>query len=561
MLQATPHQVRNPMPGVVYAPAHELREYIDAGLLTQETMADALRASCKQHAHRRALVSADVEYTYAQLDEVTDRLGAAYLALGLKPLDRVIFQIANCPELIICFYACLKAGLIPICTLSAHREQEIGYLGNHAKARMHFVQGDDPKFDDVDFAQSMGDRIPSVSWIVQARGEARGQAVSMQGLIDGMPLDRAREVLAEVPHDPFQVAVFQLSGGTTGVPKIIPRFHNEYVYNMRAVAQFVGYSPDDRLFVPMPMMHNLNMGACFGPMLFTGGMVAVAADLTPAAMVHVFKVFKPTWTVMGGPIVEKLRPAIASGALPVANLRGVISANNAPSLRELLGCTVHHVFGMTEGVMMFTLAADPLLAQDTMHGRPISPKDRVKLFQVGTEIEITEPGVEGECAFLGPYTIHGYYDAAERNKETFTSHGYYRSGDLMAFHDLGGQRFYQFRGRTKDVVDRAGEKVNCEEVENLLNRHPKVFTSAVVGMPDPVYGERICAFMTLTDAAQVPSVKDVGDFLKAQGLAKFKWPERIEVVAELPLTKAGKLNKPALKVRIKEILDAEKITQ
>ena len=210
--------------------------------------------------------------------------------------------------------------------------------------------------------------------------------------------------------------------------------------------------------------------------------------------------------------------------------------------------------------MMFTLADDSLNVQDTMHGRPISAKDRVKLFQIGTEIEITEPGIEGECAFLGPYTIHGYFDAAERNKETFTSHGYYRSGDLMVFHDVDGKRYYQFRGRTKDVVDRAGEKVNCEEVELLLNRHPKVFTSAVVGMPDPVYGERICAFMTLTDAAQSPSVQEIGEFLKEQGLAKFKWPERIEVVSELPLTKAGKLNKPALKVMIKEKLDALKAT-
>jgi len=127
----------------------------------------------------------------------------------------------------------------------------------------------------------------------------------------------------------------------------------------------------------------------------------------------------------------------------------------------------------------------------------------------------------------------------------------------MSFHDVGGKRYYQFRGRTKDVVDRAGEKVNCEEVELLLNRHPKVFTSAVVGMPDPVFGERICAFMTLTDAGQVPTVPEIGEFLKLQGLAKFKWPERIEAVMELPLTKAGKLNKPALKELIKQKIHAE----
>ena len=557
MLSSIQYKVRQPMPGVVYAPEDDLRRYVDDGALTHETMDQAFSASFVQHAERTALTGSEGSLSYAQLHEMTDRLAGAFIQMGFEPLDRVIFQIGNCNELVVGFIACLKAGLIPICTLAAHRELEIGYLGNHAKARLMFVQGDDAKFDDVAFAEHMRSVVPTLKAIVQARGTQRGSAHHLQTLIDSITLAQARELLAQVPRDPFQVAVFQLSGGTTGVPKIIPRFHNEYIYNMRAVATWNGYRSDDVLFMPMPMMHNLNMGCCFGPFLLTGGSVAIATSLAPEALGDIFKRCEPTWTVMAGPLVEKLKPAVQSGALPLGSLRGVISANNAPALRDLLGAPVFHIFGMTEGVIMLTQDTDPQEVRDTMVGAPVSPFDQVKLFKIGTEEEIFDAGVEGECAFGGPYTIHGYYDAPERDAQAFTSHGFYRSGDLMLFRDIGGKRYYQFRGRTKDVVDRAGEKVNCEEVELQVNRHPAISATAVVGMPDKVYGERICAFITLRDGAAVPSTAELGRFLEAAGMAKFKWPERIEVLPEFPLTNASKLNKAALRTLIANKLKTE----
>jgi len=380
----------------------------------------------------------------------------------------------------------------------------------------------------------------------------------MEQLIDAMPLAQAREMLAGVPSDPFQAAVFQLSGGTTGVPKIIPRFHNEYLYNMRAVAACNGYRSDDVLFMPLPMVHNLNMGCCFGPFLLTGGAVTVAADLQPASLIEVFQRYHPTWAVVGGPILEKLRPAVESGEMPVAQLRGVVAASGARQLGGLLKAPAFHIFGMTEGVIMFTREGDPQEVRDSFVGRPISPWDEVKLFRPGTEEEITQEGVEGECAFAGPYTIHGYYDAPQRNRETFTRGGMYRSGDLMLFRELDGVRHYQFRGRTKDVVDRGGEKINSEEVEHVVARHPAVSLAAVVGMPDPVFGERVCAFVIPQIGAQAPSVAELGGFLREAGVARFKWPERVEAIAEFPLTKTGKLSKPLLKQLITDKLAAER---
>lgn len=552
----TTYSPQHPMPGVVYPPAEQLKRYFEAGALTRETLVDGLKASAARHAAKPAVVGRGLQITYAELDVLTDRLGGALLRLGLQPLDRVVFQIANSPELLLLFVACLKAGLIPVCTLAAHREHEIGYLGALSEARLHVVQGDDPKFDDVDFAQRMRERIPTMRWTLQARGAVRGNALGLQQLLGGTDLASAQALLHSVPRDPLQVAVFQLSGGTTGVPKIIPRMHSEYLYNMRSVAAFNGYTPQDVLFMPLPMMHNLNMGCCFGPFLMTGGTIVLANTMDADELVETLREHPPTWAAMGA-VLARIQPQLDSGVLTLPRLKAAIAPNGAPRLREVLGAPVRHIFGMTEGVIMMTRDDQPQEVQDTMVGRPVSAFDQVKLLVPGTEQEITQDDVEGESAFAGPYTLHGYYRAEERNREAFTSDGFYRSGDLMRFRTIDGVRYYQFRGRLKDIVSRGGEKINCEEVEVLIRTHPAVTNVQIVAMPDAALGERACAFIQPKPGHVAPGVAELGRFLESEGLAKFKWPERVEPVVEFPTTKTGKLSKVLLKEIVVERLAAE----
>ena len=200
-----------------------------------------------------------------------NRAAAAFIGLGLRPTDRVIFQLINCKELVIAFLGCLRAGLIPVCTLAAHREHEIGYIANHAEARAHIVQGDDPKFDHVAFADELRGSVPSMKVLISARGAARPGIARLEDLIERTQPAQAAALVATMRHDPYQVALMQLSGGTSGVPKLIPRFNSEYVYNMRAVAGFLEYRADDVMLMPMPMIHNASMCCAWGPMLLVGG--------------------------------------------------------------------------------------------------------------------------------------------------------------------------------------------------------------------------------------------------------------------------------------------------
>jgi len=554
------NRVKAPIPGVVYPKQSELDRYVAQGALGFETLVDGFRSVVRQYPDNVALLGPDLRITYRELDGRSTRLAAAFLKQGLKPLDRVIFQLRDSEQLVIAFFACLKAGLIPICTMAAHREREIGYLAELGEARLHIVQGDDPKFDSIAFARKMQALTPSLNLIMQVRGEPQDGVLHLDSLIADIELADAESLLQPIELDAFQVAVFQLSGGTTGVPKIIPRFHNEYLYNMRSVADWLGFKPDDTLFMPQPMVHNLNMGCCFGPFLMTGGTVTVTPDLMPETLISLIATTQPTWLMLGGPIIARLESAIQEGDVSLTNARGVIVANSAAKLQKLLGVRTHNIFGITEGIITLTHKDDADEAHDTTNGRPVSAFDEIRILVPGTEQD-AKPGEIGEPAFKGPYTIHGYYNAEERNRETFTSDGYYRSGDLMYTKVIDGKTYYVFCGRLKDLVSRGGEKINCEEVEMAVSGHPAVAAIAAVGYPDPVFDERLCVAIVLRDGFTAPTVAQLGEFLQDYGLAKFKWPERIEVLATFPLSASGKLSKEKLREIVKENVERERAQQ
>ena len=538
--------VREAIPGVVYPPSARLAHFVENNVLPVRSLAEAMRESMKANAERLALAGSQGDVTYAELDEITDRLAVGFLRLGAKPLDRVMFQLSNCNEVIYAVLACLKAQLIPVCTLASHREQEIGYLARHSSARLHVIGGTDPKFDELGFARSMRKEVPSLETIVQARGEGRPDAPSFAELIKPITAAEARQLIDQLRYDPFQVVFFQLSGGTTGVPKIIPHFSNASLLTMQVTADWYDYRVGDRIFNPLPMLHNLNMTCFYGPSILRGATFIVAPNVASETLVSAYKQYKPTWSYLSGPLIARIEGALNDGTIDFKAARGVISPNNAPGLRAMLGAPVYLQYGMTEGTLTGTHEGDPDEAIDFTVGKPFTPWNRVRIMRPGTE-EAIENDEMGESVVDGPFTTPGYFDAEQRNREAFTSDGAYRCGDLIQRRFIDGVAYFVFCGRIKDVVDRGGEKISSEEVEQACNAHPSISGTAVIGMPDAVYGERVCAFIIPRDNRTAPTVSELGEFLKVRGLAKFKWPEHIEAVSEFPTTKSGKVTKAELR--------------
>lgn len=546
--------VRDPLPGVIYPRDEQLHAWVEAGALPVRSLVEALSASFAAHSESSALATPEGDVSYAEIDAITDKVAAGLLGLGLTPLDRVLFQSDNSPELIYAFLGCLKAGLIPVCTLAAHRESEIGYLGRHVDARAHIVGGDDAKFDLESFASRMRAEIPTIREIVSLKGPGREGAIRLETLLDGVDREEARAIVAGVSRDPFQVAVFQLSGGTTGVPKVIPRMQNDYLLNAELTIETLGYRPDDVMFMPMPMIHNACMICFWLPTLLAGATFAIPADMTPASWADSFARSRPTYVGLIRALMPRLEATFDLFPAGLDSVRAFWAPDAAQMLRSKYGKPAYAMFGMSEGMNLYCREGDPHDALDWTVGRPLSPFDEIRLVEPGTERDVV-PGEIGEMICRGPYTLRGYYNAPERNLEAFTSEGFYKPGDLMVARAIAGVTYYSFAGRTKDVVDRGAEKINCEEVESAVSTHHAVAGCAVVGMPDPVLGERVCAFVVPRTGATLPEVPEMQAHLRSLGLAKFKWPERIEAIEELPLTKIGKIDKAALRSNITALLE------
>lgn len=546
-------------------PAEELRaRYRAAGEWSDDPLTRRLHESARRFAELPAVITATTEYTYGELDRRTDQIAAGLACLGLKPRDPVIFQLTNRAETVLAWYGCLKAGLIPVATLGAHRMHEIGHVTGAVGARAHVVEAA-TKFDLVAFAGQVRDVCPTMDFTFTV-GEGAAGAESgvedryrIEDLGTDIPPDEARRVVEEIENgiDPLDVAVFQLSGGTTGVPKVIPRLHAEYWDNGRLYAERLGWTPESRVAHLIPLTHNAGV-SCALHATHAVGAALVLADPDPIPAFALMARVGATDALFGhghyqalmldefAPARESLRRSVLSGAkVPEALFDRVDDDMRWAG----------QMFGMGEGMFLVSPLDSPRLARLTTVGTPIALTDEYRILDPNSEEELPD-GAIGELACRGPYTISGYYDASEHNARAFTSDGFYRTGDLAAVQRIDGGRYVSIEGRMKDLINRGGEKINAEEVEKLLLSHPSVADVAVVAMPDPRLGEKTCAYLVTADGREL-SLPEVQRHLDSLGVAKFKWPERLEWVPGLPRTNVGKVNKVTLRADINEKIGSQ----
>lgn len=509
---------------------------------------------------RMAVIAANGSMTFAEMDLRTDQIAAGLLGLGLRRRDPVIFQATNRLETVLAWYGCIKAGLIPVATLAAHRMHEIGHISRKVGAVAHIVEAGLPNFDLLAFAQGHAEDHPTMRHIIAIGGsdeDTSGTQFDQLGF-DISPEDaRAAVKQIESEIDSCDVVVFQLSGGTTGVPKVIPRLHAEYWDNARLYAERLGWDQNYRVAALGPIVHNAGITAALHASHSVGACLVLATP-DPSAALDMITRTKVTGVVFGQSMYRALaesefsldrtvlKRVILSGAKVSPEIFDHVDAGNDRWAGQL--------FGMGEGLFVVTPLDAPAEARRMTVGTPISSDDEIRILEPGTETDVPDGGV-GELCCRGPYTIRGYFDAAEHNAIAFTSEGFYRTGDLAAFITIEGKRYLSIEGRIKDLINRGGEKINAEELELLLLDHPGIAMAAVVAMPDPRLGERACAYLVAVE--QPLSMNDIQLHLEGLGVAKFKWPERLEWIDTLPRTNVGKTNKKRLRDEIAEKLITE----
>jgi 2,3-dihydroxybenzoate-AMP ligase len=544
------------LPGVVYHPPAAARRYVAEGVWQGVPLGEVIHRDCVRFLDNKAIIGPAGILTFREMDEVSDRFAVGLLNLGLRPLDSVIFQMPNIPETQVALYGCLKAGILPLCTIAAHREHEIGNLGRLVRARAHLIYGQDPKFDFPAFARKMRKEIPSLEYTIAVEGERGSDSVSYVSLLANVDATSARQRIEALDVDPFQVAMFQLSGGSTGLAKVTPRFHSEYAYHTRLWADGSAFDQQTVTFWPLPAMHNAAMSCFTIPTHLNGGAVVLIPWSTPKDVFGIMMDARPTVTGLAGPHIARAKAAGILDKLDLTFIRQCFSTAHAALIEREIKVPGYHLFGMAEGINMRTVPSDPLEVRTTTIGKAMSPLESIRLVDPQTGIEVEE-GQIGEMRCRGPYTVCGYFNDPEGDAARFDEQGYLKSGDLMSAVVVDGTRYFEFKGRLKDNIDRGAEKIGAKDVEDAVIQHPSVLDVAALGMPDPEMGERVCVYIVVVPGARAPDKDELGKFLEGLGLAKYKWPERVEVVAEFPVTKVGKVSKDMLKADVSAKLRAE----
>jgi 2,3-dihydroxybenzoate-AMP ligase len=528
-----------PLPGVVPFPPEFAQRYRDKGYWQDKSLAEEFAVCFNEYKDRLFLIDGERRYTYAELDAATDNLALNLLELGLKPLDRVVPSLPNCAEFVLLYFALQKIGAIPIAALVTHRFAEINQFVQLSGAAMCVYPERQGDFEFEPMIQRVKAGNPCLRFCVSL--------AQLSQLITRKP-ELQKSELQEIRIHPTDPCIFQLSGGTTGIPKLIPRTHNDYAYNSKTAAPVCGVTRSSVLLVALPIAHNLPL-ACPGIQgyFFQGGKVVVSPSTRPEEVFKLIEQDRVTHLKVVPAFLIRLINDPSIGRFDLSSLKVIQSGGQRmqPEVRmktrELIASAfVQENFGMSEGMIFFVRRDDPEEVKLETCGRPISPDDEVRL--VDDEGREVPDGEVGELTCRGPYTLRGYYGVPEYNAKLFTPDGFYCSGDLMRRHASGN---YVVEGRKKDLINRGGEKISAEEIENLILSHPAVQNVACVPVPDPNLGERMCACVVLKRGKNL-DLPGLIDFLKSKEIAKFKLPERMMVVDDFPVSTFGKVSKKAL---------------
>lgn len=527
-----------------------VRRYREAGYWRGETFPAFMRDRAHQFAERTALVGGDQRWTYAELWRRAETAAAGFLALGLQPGDRVVVQLGNVPAFYSVVFGLFRAGLVPVYALPAHRITEIGHFMRKSQAAAYVALRNYENFDYRLLArelQAQASELPHFRQAVIVGGDA-GEFVDFDAFVADASL------LPTQDPDPQSVAFLQISGGSTGLSKLIPRTHDDYIYSFRASNEICGIGADSVYMVALPAAHNFPMSSP-GAMgaFYAGATVVLSPSPSPETAFALIERERVTDVGLVPPLALLWAQAAESTSHDLRSLR-VLQVGGAKLTTEAarrvvagLKCKLQQVFGMAEGLVNYTRLDDPDEIVLNTQGRAISPDDEVLI--VDDQGQSVPEGQPGYLLTRGPYTIRGYHNDEAANARSFTEDGFYRTGDVVLRTPEG---YLNVQGRAHDHINRAGEKISAEEVEDHLLANPQVFDVAVVSIPDEFLGERICAFVIAASGPDKPRAPALKAWMRARGVAAYKIPDQVVFVEAFETTAVGKTSRKELRARLRD---------
>jgi cyclohexanecarboxylate-CoA ligase len=513
-------------------------DHVAAGSWTGAFVDDGLRASARRAPAATAVIDRDRRVTFGELDGLADRAAALLHGLGVRRGDVVSFQLPNWLEAAVLYHATARLGAISNPIVPIYRRREVGFILEQARSRVVVVPHEFRGFDYPAMVAELRGELPDLEHVLVVGGEGGG---SFAAALAAVPEGATPPEVERASSDP---ALLLYTSGTESRPKGVIHTHDTLVYECTSIAKLYGLSRDDVVFMPSPVTHIT--GLLYGLQLpFALGAPVVLLDTwnVPAALTLIERE-RCSFTVGATPFLHGLVHADQLKDHDISSLRVFVcgGADIPPALirdaAERTAMLATRVYGSTEcPTATGTAPGLPLKLHAETDGAPIGP---TQIRVTDDEDHVLTPPATGNLEVRGPDLCIGYQDPA-LNATAFTPDGWFRTGDLA---EIDGDGRLRIAGRVKDIIVRGGENLSAKEIENLLFEHPGVREVAVVAFPDPVLGERACAYVVGDDALTLDAVVA---FLREHGVANQKLPERLVLTGELPKTASGKVQKYLLR--------------
>ena len=487
---------------------------------------------CERYKERTGIIAGDTELSYGELGARILLAAKGFYNAGIKHGDRVILQLPNSINFVVSFFGLLRIGAIPIMALPAHRSSEILGMVKTAEPTAYICQ---EFYSGYDYKKQVEEAVAAGNiQVVVTVGEG-------EDILKKLNMDYA----GELPEpDNLDIAFLSLSGGTTGMSKLIPRTHGDYLYDSKVSVDRCKLTGEDRMLIVLPIAHNFVLGhpgfiGCFS----VGATLVINEYPDMNEALEKVEEYGVTFMSLVPSMAKLMLEILEEDDFDISSLRVVqiggsfLEEEVAERLMDLNQFTLQQVFGVAEGLNTMTDLSDPREIVRLYQGKKTSAYDKIRI--VDEEGRELPPGESGELLVSGPYTIRSYYNHPE-NASFFTEDEFYKTGDRAYVTEDGNLKIV---GRIKEMINKGGEKILPSELETCLYDMDGIRDSAVVGLHDANLGERICVFIVGDESI---GLSEVRSFLKDKNIAAFKLPDEVMHIDALPLTKIGKVDKKKL---------------
>ncbi len=550
---------------MILASVERIREYTEKGYWGEKTLLDCFFEHAAKNPERVALVDPPNKeqlvglpperLTYAELARAVDAVATALVEMGLQKDDVVVVQMPNTWELAMLYLAVCRAGGIISPLPVQWRAREFEYIARLTEAKAFITVGEFRGFKHAQMAKDLESALPHLKQIIsleEVREMAKGRG--------------SKEKLNEIKIDPNDIFSICWTSGTEAEPKGCPLSHNNWLFQSGQCAKTSGIREGDVQLCVAPLVNMTAVGVNYVTWLINGGTLVLHHPFDPEICLRQLITEKVNYTILVPAVLNMIPKHPRSSEFDLSAVRTITTGSAPPSLwsmqefKRRWNIDIVNIWGQNEGTALVSGPLDVPELERRVDRFPNWGDPRrewsvkgiqTKLVDPETRQLVTEIGGIGELAYRGPNVIPCYYKRPDLTAKAFDEEGYFYTGDLFQIKE---EHFIGFFERCKDIIIRGGFNISAQEIENILQGHPKVLDVAAVAMPDPIMGEKACVYVVPRQKEDPPSLEELTAFMKEKGVAVYKLPERLEIAEAIPRNPVGKILKKELREDVKRKL-------